>query len=69
MLTVQLEVTKLGGQDGFGMGTSYSLSTGLPFIRMEVFPLYFTGQTWVIGHTQGNHRQRGLAMIPIPVPN
>ena len=39
------------------------------FSGWEVFPLYFTGQTWVIGHTQGNHRQSGLAMIPIPIPN
>ena len=41
MLTVQLEVIKLGGQDGFGMGTSNSLSTGLPFFRMGSIPFIF----------------------------
>lgn len=32
----------------------------------KLLPLYFTGQTLVTGHTQGNHRQGAVAIISTP---
>lgn len=55
------------GQDGFGMGTNNSLSTGLPFIRMQTIAFIFhwpdfgqksyPGQSQARGSSHHSHLQ------------